>query len=137
MDSNSSDAALLVKIEEMINTHLSQIDDLSEEITKHKEMVDDIFGNDETYKQHEEAAKEATRIKTNTKKEILKRPEVANLSEKLKSLKSQKSELQQGLSDYLREYQRLSGSSEFEGKNGEVMEIVYVAKLVKKSSFRP
>lgn len=134
---NPSDAALLVKIEEMIKTHISQIDNLAEEITKQKEMLDDIFLQDETYQEHEKSAKEASRIKSNTKKEIMKRPDVFDLANKLKSLRSEKMELGKGLSDYLREYQRLSGSNEIEGADGEIREIVMVPKLVKKSSFRP
>lgn len=133
----SDDATLLMRIEEMIKTHISQIDNLQEEATKYKEMIDDIFKNDETYQEHDKIAKEAARVRTNTKKEINKRPDVADLNQKLKSVKSQKNELQEGLSDYLREYQRLSGSNEIEGDDGEVREIVYVAKLVKKFKFRP
>ena len=137
MDQNSTDAALLIKIEEMIKTHISQIDSLSEEITKHKDMVDDIFGNDQTYQEHDKVTKEAAKIRSKTKSEIMKRPDVADLSGKLKSLKSEKKELQEGLSDYLREFQRLSGLNEIEGSDGELREIVYVAKLVKKSVFKP
>lgn len=133
-----NDAVLLVKIEEMVKTHTSQIDTLQEEITKYKDMLDDIFLNDETYQQHNEAAKEATRIKTNTKKEIMKKPDVADLASKLKELKIEQKDLKQGLSDYLREYQRLSGSNQIEGEDGEIREIVFVARLVKKSSkFQP
>lgn len=134
MDDQGNDAVLLVKIEEMIKTHLSQIDELQEQITKHKDMLNDIFANDETYQEHEKAAKEAARVKSNTKKEIMKRPSVADLDNKLKSLKSEQKELKEGLSDYLREYQRLSGSNEIEGEDGETREIVFVAKLVKRSS---
>ena len=133
-----NDAVLLVRIEEMIKTHLSQIDTLAEDISKHKEMVDDIFTNDQTYQEHDKIAKEAAKVRSKTKAEIMKRPDVADLSNKLKTLKSEKKELNEGLSDYLREYQRLSGSNEIEGNDGEVREIIYVAKLVKKSSkFRP
>ncbi|MBI2019743.1 hypothetical protein HYS95_03710 [Candidatus Daviesbacteria bacterium] len=132
MDNN--DAVLLVKIEEMIKTHTSQIDSLAEEIGKHKDMLEDIFVNDETYQEHEKLAKEAARIKANTKKEIMKRADAADLNNKLKSLKSEQKELKQGLSDYLREYQRLSGSNQIEGEDGEIREIVFTAKLVKRSS---
>ncbi len=131
MDGN--DAVLLTRIEEMVKTHLSQIAELKEEISKHKEMLDDIFANDETFQEHDKLAKEAARIKSNTKKEIMKRPDVASLAEKLKSLKSEQKELKEGLSDYLREYQRLSGLSEIEGEDGELQQIVFVAKLVKRS----
>lgn len=132
-----NDTVLLVRIEEMIKTHLQQIDALSEDITKHKDMLDDTFTNDETYQEHDKVAKEAARIKSKTKQEILKRADAADLSNKLKALKSEKKELQTGLSDYLREYQRLSGSNEIEDEDGEVREIIYTAKLVKKSPFRP
>lgn len=135
--SKDSDAVLLLRIEEMIKTHISQIDNLSEEAKKYKEMIDDIFASDEVYKKHDEVAKEAVRVRSKTKAEINKRPDVADLNEKFKSIRSQKKELSEGLSDYLREYQRISGLSEIEGEDGELREIVYVAKLVKKSVFRP
>lgn len=136
-DSSSNDGSLLIRIEEMIRTHLTQIDNLAEQISKHKEMVDDIFKNDSTYQEHDKIAKEAGRIRSKTKSEIMKKPQVADLSNKLKSLKSEKVELEEGLSDYLREFQRLSGLNEIEGDDGEMREIIMTPRLVKKSSFRP
>lgn len=135
--SGNNDAVLLLRIEEMIKTHISQIDQLQEQATKFKEMIDDIFTNDETFQEHDKIAKEAARVRSKTKSEIMKRSDVADLADKMKSLKSEKAELQGGLSDYLREYQRLSGSNEIEGEDGQVREIVYTAKLIKKSAFRP
>ena len=35
---SGNDAVLLVKIEEMIKTHLSQIDQLAEEVSNHKDI---------------------------------------------------------------------------------------------------
>lgn len=131
---DGQDAVLLVRIEEMIKTHLSQIDQLAEDISKHKDIIDDIFVNDSTFQEHDKITKEATKVRSKTKGEIMKRKDVATLADKLKSLKSEKKELQVGLSDYLREYQRLSGSNEIEGEDGEIREIIYSAKLVKKSS---
>ncbi len=134
---SGNDAVLLIRIEEMIKTHITQIDQLQEQASKHKEMVDDIFGNDETFQEHDKIAREAAKVRSGTKQQIMKRPDVADLSAKLKELKSEQSELKEGLSDYLREYQRLSGSNEIEGEDGQVREIVYTAKLVKKSQFKP
>lgn len=130
-EGNSSD--IMLNMEGMIKNIIAQNDKLGEEAKKLKEMLDDIFGNDPTYQQHSEAAKEATKIKSNTKKQILKRPEAADLDLKVKSLKSQIKENQASLSDYLQEYARMSGQSEIEGDDGEVREIVYTAKLIKKS----
>lgn len=132
-----NDAILLVRIEEMIKTHIAQIDKLGEDISKHKDIVDDIFTNNETYQQHDKLAKEAAQIKSKTKAEIMKMPSVLDMVNKLKALKSEKVELQEGLSDYLKEYQRLSGLNEIEGEDGQVRQIVYKASLVKKSAYRP
>ncbi len=129
---SDNDAVLLSRIEEMIKTHTSQISQLQEEITKYRDMVNDVFANDETYQEHDKVAKEAARIRSNTKKEIMKRADVADIANKLKSLRSEQSELKGGLSDYLREYQRLSGSNQIEGEDGEIREIVFVARLVKR-----
>lgn len=135
---DENDSVLLQRIEEMIKSNTSQIDNLQEEAGKFKDMIDDVLTNDATYQEHEKIAKEAVRVRSNTKKEILKRPDVADFVNKMKALKSEQKELKSGLSDYLREYQRLSGSNEIEGEDGEVREIVYVARLVKRSSkFRP
>lgn len=136
-DPATNDAALLLKIEEMIKNYISQIENLSGELTKYKDMIDDIFLNDQTFQEHDKVAKEAARIRSATKQQIMKRPDVADLASKLKDLRSERSELQSGLSDYLGEYQRLSGSNQIEGEDGQMREIVYVAKLVKKSAFRP
>ena len=46
---DGSDATLLLRIEEMIRTHISQIDELGGKITEHKDMIDDVFKNSETY----------------------------------------------------------------------------------------
>lgn len=131
---DENDAVLLSRIEEMIKSHTSQIDNLQEEAGKFKDMIDDVLTNDETYQEHDKIAKEATRVRSNTKKEILKRPDVSDFVNKQKALKSEIKELKQGLSDYLREYQRLSGSNEIEGEDGEIREIVFVARLVNRSS---
>lgn len=133
-----NDAVLLLKIEEMIKTHMSQIDSLQEEITKYRDMFNDIFINDETFQEHDKVAKEASRIRSNTKKQIMKRGDVADTFNKLQDFRLEQKELQEGLSDYLREYQRLSGSNEIEGEDGEIREIIYVAKLVRRSpKFKP
>lgn len=133
-----NDAILLLKIEEMIKAHMAQIDGLQEEITKHRDMFNDIFVNDETFQEHDKVAKEASRIRSNTKKQIMKRSDVADLSNKLQDLRLEQKELQEGMSDYLREYQRLSGSNEIEGEDGQIREIIYTAKLIKRpTKFTP
>lgn len=127
-------AQVLVNMEALIKNHVSQIDKLQDEAKKYKQMLDDIFANDPTYQEHDKKAKEASKVRQTTRAQILKMPQAADLSNKVKSTKSQVKELQMALSDYLQEFQRLSGVNEIEGEDGEMREIVYEAKLIKKSS---
>lgn len=135
---NPSDGAqILINLESMVKSYIADIAHVSEELKKNKGMLNNIFENDSTYKTHAEAAKEAARIKSHTKQQILKQPQVADLADKVKSLQSQLKESRAALSDYLREFQRMSGIDEIEDETGEVHRITYVAKLVKKSAGFP
>jgi len=127
-------AELLGNLESSIKEHIVSIDTSKAELKKLKEMLSDMFSNDPTYQEHDKVVKEAAKIRTKTKYELLKQPAAAQLNSKIKELSADLKDLQNALSDYLREYQRLSGSNEIEGDDGEVREIVYVAKLVKRSS---
>jgi hypothetical protein len=124
---------VIVNMEGMIKNYVASIDKISAEAKKLKDMLDDIFNNDPTYAAHAEAAKQAGQVKQKTKAEILKRPQAKELDDKVRTLKSEVKENQAALSDYLQEYQRLSGVNEIEGEDGDVREIVYTAKLIKKS----
>ena len=129
-----SGGQVLINMEALIKNHVSQIDRIQDEAKKLKGMLDDIFANDPTYQAHDKTAREAAKVRTGTKQEILKQPQAAELNLKVKALKSEVKELQVALSDYLQEYARMSGVNEIEGEDGEVREIVYDAKLIKKSS---
>lgn len=125
---------VLINMEGLIKSHISSIDRAQDEAKKLKSMLDAIFDNDPTYQAHDKAAKEASKTKATTRAEVLKRPQAAELASKIKALKSEAKEMQTALSDYLQEYARMSGVNEIEGEDGEVREIVYEAKLIKKSS---
>jgi hypothetical protein len=130
---DGSKATILINLESMIKTNLGAISRLQEEVKKHKGLLDDIFNNDPTYKQHTDQAKEAARIKSATKMQILKQPQAADLSQKLKTMQSELKEMQGSLSDYLQQFAQMSGLTEIEGDDGEIRQIIYVAKLIKKT----
>lgn len=127
----SGDTASFLDLTGIINNHLSQIEGLKQEAAKYKEMLDSIYQNDPTYQLHDKAVKEATKIRSNTKKQIQKLPQAADLVNRIQSLKSSVKELSQAMSEYLQDYARTTGSTSFETTDGEVRQIVYVAKLVK------
>jgi len=132
--STEDGAQILLDLESTIKSHIAMIDKGKADLKNQREMLESALMNDETYRTHAEEAKKAAKVKAKTKFEILQQPANKQLAEKIKELTAQSKELNAALSDYLREYQRMSGSSEIETDDGEVREIIYVAKLVKKSS---
>jgi hypothetical protein len=125
---------VLENIENLIKSHIAGIEKLKDENKKNKEMIDDVLTNDAVYKENSDKAKEATKVKTATRAQIMKQPNMMSLSQKLKEGKTQLREMNEALSEYLREYGRLTGSNEITGEDGEVREIIYTAKLIKRSS---
>jgi uncharacterized coiled-coil DUF342 family protein len=127
---DSTAAQSVLDLTGLINSHLSQIERLKTEAGKYKEMLDDIFQSDPTYQEHDKAVKEATKVRSNTKKQILKTPQAADLAAKVQELRSQIKERNDELSDYLQEYARTTGTSSFETEDGRVKQIVYSARLI-------
>jgi hypothetical protein len=127
-------AQVLLDLETLIKTHIATIDKGKSELKKQREMLTSILENDETYRLHNDEAKKAAKTKAQTKYQLMQQPQNKQLADKVKTIAAEIKEQDAALSDYLREYQRMSGSTEIETDDGVVREIVYVAKLVKKSS---
>ena len=130
---DTATADTVVELEQMIKTNLATLDRNKVELKKLKEMLESTLLNDETYRSCAEKAKEAAKEKGKAKLTVLNVPTNKQLAEKIKNLSTQNRELLQAQSEYLREYARLSGTNEIEGEDGEIREIIYVAKLVKKA----
>lgn len=134
MDDNAQRLTNILKLEDTIKRYVSSIDNSVVEMKKQAEMLEDIFTNDPTYQLHLDQAKEANKVKSKTKGELMKRTDIAQLAEKVKEVKSQVKDMKDALSDYLIQYKELSGANEIEGEDGQVREIISMVKLVKKST---
>lgn len=131
-DIQSADTVL--ELEQMIKTNITTLDRNKSELKKLKEMLESALLNDEPYRIATEKVKEAGKEKGKTKAAVMQNPATKQLDEKVKDLMQENKDLAAAQSEYLREYARLSGTNEIEGDDGEVREIVYIAKLVKKRS---
>lgn len=129
----SSQAETLVTITGLVQNYISSIDRLKKEITENQQMLQDSFLNDVTYKEKDDKAKEAIKARNAFKQQILKQPTLMALAEKIKDLRSSMKDSKQQLSDYLQEYQKLTGANEIEDAQGNLNEIRYIARLVKPS----
>lgn len=127
------DFTVVTSLEEMIKANVESIDRLKVEARKLREMIEDGFANDVVYKEHDNAVKAATKIRTATKAQIMKNPAIAELVNKLKTIKSEQKEKQFALSDYLLEFKRLTTATQLELFDGQVLDIVETAKVVRRS----
>jgi len=131
---NSKDlASNLISIESLVNSHDTRLETLSRELRTHKEMLDSILDNDEEYRLSATEASKYSKLKTLAKQKVFKDPQSLSLVEKIKDYQAQIKELKVALSDYLAQYVTLSGSNQIEGSDGILRQIVYTAKLVKKT----
>lgn len=125
---------VLLSLEELIKNHIQSLDKLQDDLKKHRQMFSDAFENSEPYRELEKQVKEANKQKSQAREQILKQPAMQSLAQKIKDFNTDLKEKKAALSDYLLEYQRMSGASEIEGHDGQIREIVNNAKLIKRSS---
>ena len=134
IDTPNKATADFLNLESLVKTYVTKIELLNKDLKEKNQILKDSFEGDAVYREHEEKAKEANRIKSATKQQILKQPAMAVMAEKIKDMKFDIAEQNAVLTDYLSQYREQSGATQIELDNGEIMEIVSITKLVKQSS---
>lgn len=130
---STDQTTVLLSLEELIKNHIASLEKLATELKTHRDMLEDSFINNTTFREHDQKAKEANKLRSSTRQQITSQPSVSQLHNKVKSMRSEIKERRSALSDYLREYQRMTGANEIEDHEGVLREIVSSAKLVKRS----
>lgn len=131
---DSDQATILLSLEEMIKSNITSIDKLREEIKLQQQMFTDSFNNDPVFIENQKQVKEISKTLKTTRENIRKQPAVAILADKIKSMRLDLKERMTALSDYLQEYQRMTGATEIECADGDIREIVNSSKLIKRSA---
>jgi predicted RNase H-like nuclease (RuvC/YqgF family) len=123
----------MLSLEELIKNHIESIDKLKLEVKQAKEMFDDSFESNPTYREHMEKVKDVTKSKNALRQQIVKQPSVSQLEQKVKDLRFDLSEKNKTLSDLVQDYKEQTGATSIETRDGKVLEIVSTSKLVKRS----
>ncbi len=127
-----------INLESLINRYIKDIDATKEKMKMQKTMLEDAFNNDAGYAEAQQKVKEVTKVRNGIRQKIQKQPGVMNVMNEINGLKEEIKDQQEGLSQYLQQYQLQSGNSSFTGEGGEVLEIVTSRRLVRKNSkYRP
>lgn len=123
----------LTTVTNLVKNYIATITRTKNELSKHKEMLEDALSVNPQYKEACDEAKETSKIKADVKRQILEEDKLLELSTKVKELAASLKETREALSEYLVEYARLSGSNQIEDDDGRTHEIVYSAHLVKQA----
>ncbi len=134
INDGQNNAQDFLNLAELINNHIESIDKLKEELKNTREMYEDSFNNDPTYKENLEKVKDVTKAKNTVRQQIAKQPSVATLEQKVKDLRFDINESSKTLSDLLQDYKEQTGATEIETRNGQILEIVSTSRLVKRSN---
>ncbi len=129
-----SQASAFLNLEELIKNHIEAIDKLKEDLKLKREMFEDSFNNNPTYREHVEKVKEVAKGKASVRTEIAKQPDVARLKQEVDDTRFDLSEQSKTLSDLLQDFKDQTGATEIEARNGKIYAIVSVSKLVTRSS---
>jgi hypothetical protein len=127
-------ASALISLEELIKNHIEAIDKLKIELKQQREMLEDSFNSNPTFREHEEKVKEVNKARNSVRSEIAKQPSVATIEQKVKDLRFDSNEKSKTLSDLLQDYREQTGATQIEMRDGKVLEIVSTLRLVRKSS---
>ena len=118
-------------LQNLIQSYLESLDKLKRDIKQANEMLNDGLVGNAAYHDANEKVKEVSKKKSQIRLQIMSTPEMAGMSAKLKDLKTDLKEKKASLSDYLLEYERLSGVNVIETVNGEQLSIFKIAKAEK------
>jgi len=137
-DSSINQSAMtMVELTTIIKRYLADLNKLKADMEMQKQMYNNAFSNDAAYVQQSEKVKALNRETVTIKQKIIKQPEVDTLVVKIRQLREEIKISQEALSDYLREYQKVSNATTIEDDKGEVLQIIPSYRLVKKNKFNP
>jgi len=124
----------LIALEKLILNYIAKIEKHQELLRNHKEMLESNLENDPVYQETAKLTKEASKKKQEEKARIIRQPEVEKVYSNVKDGTAQLKAMRESLSNHLQNYGKISGTNQFEDEEGQVREIIYTAKVVKRSN---
>ncbi|MBI4973841.1 hypothetical protein HZC27_04495 [Candidatus Roizmanbacteria bacterium] len=122
----------VLELTTIINRYAADIDKVKGSLKEKNSMFKDAFEGDAKYHEQDMKVKDLTKLKNAEKQRILKTPAIEALTAQVNDLKMEMKDMQDLLSGYLEQYQKVSGTNIIETENGDIREIIPVFKLVKR-----
>lgn len=126
----------VVRNEGNINSIFAEINELKEQLKLENEMLNSYLNGSPEYVAAAKSATAASKEKSGIKNKLIQAPAGAEVANKVTQLKERLKMLGDTLSEALQVYQKATGQNSFEAEDGEVRQIVFIAKLVKRNQFQ-
>lgn len=114
---------------DMITKRLSIMDDISEEIKKIKNMIQDTLDNDDDFQELIKSSQEHKERVKQSKDKISNKSAIKDLELKLKEKKQELKEVKEVLSQELADYYRDEGTMEIEDHKGDIKRLKFNVTL--------
>jgi ABC-type transporter Mla subunit MlaD len=114
---------------DMITKRLSIMDDISEEIKKIKNMIQDSLDNDDDFQELLKSTQEHKEKVKQSKDKISNKSAIKDLELKLKEKKQELKEIKEVLSQELADYYKDEGTMEIEDHKGDIKRLKFSVTL--------
>lgn len=122
----------MIELTAIINRYAGDIDRVKTSLKEKNSMFKDAFENDAEYHEQSAKIKDLSKVRNGAKQRILKQPAMEALTAQINDMKMELKDMQEMLSGYLEQYQKVSGTNIIETDKGEIREIIPVFRLVKR-----
>jgi hypothetical protein len=122
----------MIELSAIINRYAADIEKVKGTMREKNSMFKDAFENDAEYHEQSLKIKDLNKIRNGAKQRILKQPAMEALTAQINDMKNELKDMQDMLSGYLEQYQKVSGTNIIETDEGIIREIIPVYRLVKR-----
>lgn len=122
-------AETLQALEQVIERHANQLEELKNDLSNRRQMLRDYFANDQTLNEVKEESDQLKKQVKERKSQLENEPQAKELKLKISELKKRRKEIQESLSNHLINHYRLTDSSSFDTSDGNQWEYSIKARV--------
>lgn len=122
-------AQTLHSLENVIESKAKKLMQLKDKMKKKRQMISNVFENDQEYQEVEEQKTEVYQEWKQRKNTLNETVQVRQLKEDLRDLKNDQKDLEASLSNHLINYHQLTNSTSFDTSDGDQWEFKIKAKV--------
>lgn len=122
-------AQTLTALQNLIERHAQQLDEIGKQLKEHRESLRSIFDNDTELGAAEEQAKAFSTQVKQRKSQLQSDATAIRLKNTVAELNEQKKEIEESLSNHLVNYYQLTNSTSFDTSDGDQREFVIRARV--------